>query len=105
MAPVPPQAAQHSAASTHGIISDNGNLMKLLLLALLSGLLFALSLPPFNWEWLGWGAFVPLLLAASGRRPLEAVGLGMLAGAACGVASAGRSHDTSWLFWACILFL
>jgi len=27
--------------------------MKPLLLALLTGLLFALSLPPFNWEWLG----------------------------------------------------
>ncbi len=79
--------------------------MKLLLLALLSGLLFALSLPPFNWEWLGWGAFVPLLLAASGRRPLEAVGLGMLAGAACGVVSAGWYHDTARLFWAYIPFL
>ena len=59
--------------------------MKLFLLALLTGLLFALSLPPFNQEWLGWPAFVPLLLAVQKRRPLEAVGLGMLAGAFCGV--------------------
>ena len=74
-------------------------------LALLTGLLFALSLPPFNWEWLGWGAFVPLLLAANGRRPLEAFGQGMLAGAFCGVVSAGWYHDTARLFWAYIPFL
>ena len=78
---------------------------KTLLPALLSGLLFALSLPPFNIEWLGWGAFVPLLLAANGRRPLEAFGLGMLAGAFCGVVSAGWYHDTARLFWAYIPFL
>ncbi len=48
---------------------------------------------------------MPLLLAASGRRPLEAVGLGMLAGAACGVVSAGWYHDTARLFWAYIPFL
>lgn len=80
-------------------------LSKTVLPALLSGLLFALSLPPFNWEWLGWGAFVPLLLAASGRRPLEAFGLGMLAGAGCGAVSAGWYHDTARLFWAYIPFL
>jgi len=79
--------------------------MKPLLLALLTGLLFALSLPPFNWEWLGWAAFVPLLLAAQKRTPLEAVGLGMLAGAGCGVVSAGWYHDTARLFWAYIPFL
>ena len=78
---------------------------KTLLSALLSGPLFALSLPPFNDEWLGWGAFMPLLLAANGRRPLEALGLGMLAGAFCGVVSAGWYHDTARLFWAYIPFL
>ena len=31
--------------------------MKSLLLALLTGLLFAFSLPPYNQEWLGWFAF------------------------------------------------
>ena len=76
-----------------------------MLLTLLTGLLFALSLPPFNAEWLGWGAFVPLLLAANGRRPLEAFGLGMTAGAFCGVVSAGWYHDTARLFWAYIPFL
>ncbi len=79
--------------------------MAILLLTLASGLLFALSLPPFNAEWLGWGAFVPLLLAAQGRRPLEAFGLGMIAGAFCGVVSAGWYHDTVRLFWAYIPFL
>ena len=79
--------------------------MKPLLAALLTGILFAFSLPPFNGEWLGWIAFVPLLWAAPGRRPLEAVGMGMLAGAMSGVVQAGWYHDTSRLFWAYIPFL
>ncbi len=79
--------------------------MKPLLLSLLTGILFAFSLPPFNYEWLGWLAFVPLFVAAQGRRPLEAVGLGMLAGAMCGVVQAGWYHDTARLFWAYIPFL
>ncbi len=76
-----------------------------ILLSLLSGVLFALSLPPFNAEWLGWAAFVPLLWAAQKRRPLEAFGLGMLAGAFCGIVQAGWNPDTSRLFWAYIPFL
>lgn len=79
--------------------------MKPLLLSLLTGLLFAFSLPPFDQEWLGWFAFVPLLLAAQGRRPLEAFGLGMIAGAVAGAVQAGWYHDTSRLFWAYIPFL
>jgi len=79
--------------------------MKPLLAALLTGILFAFSLPPFDFEWLGWVAFVPLLWAAPGRRPLEAVGMGMLAGGMCGVVQAGWYHDTSRLFWAYIPFL
>ena len=79
--------------------------MKPLLLALLTGLLFAFSLPPTNQDWLGWFAFAPLLLAAQGRRPLEAVGLGLIAGAVCGAAQAGWHHDTARLFWAYIPFL
>jgi apolipoprotein N-acyltransferase len=79
--------------------------MKPLLLALMTGLLFAFSLPPFNQEWLGWFTFVPLLLAAQGRRPLEAIGLGLIAGAAGGFAQAGWHHDTTRLFWAYIPFL
>ena len=83
----------------------NSPIVKPVLLSLLTGVLFAFSLPPFNWEWLGWFAFVPLFVAAQGRRPLEGVGLGMLAGAACGVAQAGWYHDTARLFWAYIPFL
>ena len=79
--------------------------MAILLFPLLTGVLFALSLPPFNQEWLGWGAFVPLLWAARKRTPLEAIGLGMLAGAACGGVLAGWHHDTARLFWAYIPFL
>ena len=79
--------------------------MKPLLLACLTGLLFAFSLPPLNQEWLGWFAFAPLLIAAQGRRPLEAVGLGLIAGGFCGAAQAGWYHDTARLFWAYIPFL
>ena len=79
--------------------------MKPLLLAGLTGLLFAFSLPPFDQEWLGWLAFAPLLIAAQGRRPLEAVGLGLIAGGVCGAAQAGWYHDTARLFWAYIPFL
>lgn len=82
-----------------------GDPMKPLLLALATGLLFAFSLPPYDQEWLGWFAFAPLLLAAQGRRPLEAVGLGLIAGAVCGAAQAGWHHDTTRLFWAYIPFL
>ena len=79
--------------------------MKPLLFALLTGLLFAFSLPPYDQEWLGWFAFAPLLVAAQGRRPLEAVGLGLIAGAVCGAGQAGWHHDTARLFWAYIPFL
>jgi len=79
--------------------------MRPLLLSALTGLLFAFSLPPFDQGWLGWFAFAPLLIASQGRRPLEAVGLGLIAGGVCGAAQAGWYHDTSRLFWAYIPFL
>lgn len=79
--------------------------MRPLLLSALTGLLFAFSLPPFDQEWLGWFAFAPLLIASQGRRPLEAVGLGLIAGGVCGAAQAGWYHDTARLFWAYIPFL
>lgn len=55
-----------------------------LLLAVVSGILLAFSLPPFDYEWLGWIALVPLFLAAPKRRPLETVGLGIVSGLTCG---------------------
>jgi len=79
--------------------------MRPLLMSALTGLLFAFSLPPFDQEWLGWFAFAPLLIASQGRRPLEAVGLGLIAGGVCGAAQAGWYHDTARLFWAYIPFL
>ena len=51
-----------------------------LLLTLASGALLAFSLPPYNVEWLGWFALAPVLVATRGRRPLEAMGLGLLVG-------------------------
>lgn len=59
--------------------------MKPLGLALGAGLLFALSLPPYNREPLAWVALAPLLVASHGRRPLEAIGLGIVAGLAGGL--------------------
>ena len=99
------KSSAEGQASCQQRIADWFKIVKPVLLSLLMGVLFAFSLPPFNWEWLGWIAFVPLFVAAQGRRPLEAVGLGMLAGAACGVAQAGWYHDTARLFWAYIPFL
>jgi apolipoprotein N-acyltransferase len=64
-------------------------------LAVISGVLLAFSLPPFNHEWTAWFALVPLLIAGLKRRPLEAVGLGMVAGITCGImlgASSPSSH-------------
>ena len=79
--------------------------MRQFLAALAAGGLFAISLPPLSWEWAGWLALAPLLAASVGRRPLEAVGLGLLAGAVCGVLHAGGSRDTERLFWAYLPFL
>jgi apolipoprotein N-acyltransferase len=51
------------------------------LLALLSGGLLFLAFPRFDLGWLAWMALVPLLVALRGRRPLAALGLGLLCGA------------------------
>ncbi|MBV9852592.1 MAG: hypothetical protein JO250_23260 [Armatimonadetes bacterium] len=79
--------------------------MRPFLLALAAGALFAVSLPPMNWEWAGWIALAPLLTAAVGRRPLESLGLGLLGGLFCGVLRAGWNRDTERLFWAYLPFL
>jgi apolipoprotein N-acyltransferase len=54
-------------------------------LAALSGALLAWSLPPFPAPLLAWVAVVPLLLAAYGRRFVQALGLGLLSGVVCGL--------------------
>jgi apolipoprotein N-acyltransferase len=79
--------------------------MKPLLLILASGFLLALSLPPYNVEWLGWVAVAPLLVAAVGRRPLEAAGIGMLAGVICGLGHLGWRPDQRGMQFAWLPFL
>lgn len=79
--------------------------MKAAGLALLAGLLFALALPPFNLELLGWFALAPLLVAAAGQRPLEAVGLGLLAGIVGGALHAGWYANADALLLAYLPFL
>lgn len=59
--------------------------MLALLLAALSGALLAGSLPPLDQGWLCWFALVPVLVACRARRPLEAAGLGIVSGLACGL--------------------
>ncbi len=51
-----------------------------LFLALMSGVLLALSFPKFNLWPLGWVALLPLLLALDRKEPLEAFSLGLGAG-------------------------
>src|SRR5439155_17588368 len=79
-------------------------------LALVSGILLALSLPPYDVEWLGWVAVAPALVAARGRRTLEAVGVGLLAGVTCGAIHVGwrpgaAGVQYAWLpfFWLAML--
>ncbi len=74
-------------------------------LSLFSGVLFALALPPANLAWLGWIALAPLLYAARGRRPLEAVGMGLLAGGAAGAVVARWHSDTGALLLGWLPFL
>jgi apolipoprotein N-acyltransferase len=75
------------------------------LLAVLAGGLLALSLPPFDLGWLGWAAVTPLLLAASGRRVVERLGLGLAAGLCAGAVQVGWHPDTHALHWGYIPFL
>ena len=76
-----------------------------LLCAIACGLAFALSLPPFDQAYLGWIALAPLFFAVSGRRPLESVGLGIVAGLVCAVFSARWHPDGTRLFWGYLPFL
>lgn len=60
--------------------------------ALLTGLLYALALPPFSLWPLGWVCLVPLMLAVRGRPLWQAAVLGWLAGWSCAVL-------TGWWVW------
>ncbi|MES1228130.1 MAG: hypothetical protein ABUL72_05625, partial [Armatimonadota bacterium] len=81
------------------------NRMAPLLLALSSAVLFALGLPPYNLEWLGWFALAPLFIAVQGRRPLESIGLGLITGIVCGVLHSGWSRNSLSVLWGFIPFL
>jgi apolipoprotein N-acyltransferase len=78
-----------------------------LVLAMASGGLFALALPPYDVELLGWIALAPLLMAVStpGRRTLHAVGLGLLAGIMTGIAQVGYTPDARSLNFAYLPFI
>lgn len=81
-------------------------------LAVVSGILFALALPPYNFEVLGWMALVPLLFAASRTpRALWAFGLGATSGGAAGAfyvgfRGAGTSLDYAYVpfIWMAAVF-
>lgn len=79
--------------------------MKAAAWALAAGLMFALALPPYNLELLGWSALAPLLVVAIGRSPLEAIGLGMLAGFAGGALQARWAAPSFALLLAYLPFL
>ncbi len=79
--------------------------MRPLLFTLAAGVLLAFSLPPHDVEWLGWIALAPLFVAARGRRPLEAFGLGMLAGLTCGFVPIGWAPNAAGLQFAYLPFL
>jgi apolipoprotein N-acyltransferase len=76
-------------------------------LAMASGVLFALALPPFDVEWLGWVAMAPFLVAVSvpERRTLHAIGLGLLAGIVAGIVQIGYTPDAKNLNFAYLPFI
>lgn len=74
-------------------------------LAVMSGVLLALGLPPFDHEWTAWFALVPLFLAVLKRRPLEAVGLGMVSGLTCGTTLGPSSPAVHGFVFAAFPFL
>ena len=75
------------------------------LLAILSGILLALSLPPYDLSWLAWFALVPLLSASKTQdRVLEVAGRGLLVGIVAGVIHA-RFAGGLFLVFAYLPFL
>jgi apolipoprotein N-acyltransferase len=69
-------------------------------LAIVSGVLFAFSLPPHDIEGLAWFAFVPLLIAVNlpGLRPersLYVIGTGLITGMSCAIIQAGWNSGKS----------
>ena len=59
--------------------------MRAFLLSILSGVLLALSLPPYGCWWLAFVALVPMILATRELRPTEAAGSGLIVGFVAGI--------------------
>lgn len=79
--------------------------MRSFLLSILSGVLLALSLPPYDLSWLAWFALVPLLLASKSEdRVLEVAGRGLLVGVVAGAIHA-RFSGGLFLVFAYLPFL
>jgi apolipoprotein N-acyltransferase len=79
--------------------------MLALLSAVISGVLFALSLPPYNLSLLAWICLVPVMVAAIGRRAIESMGLGLLAALSAGVVQAGIHGQGFGMFLAYYPFI
>jgi len=79
--------------------------MLALISAIVSGVLFALSLPPYNLSLLGWFCLVPVMVVAIGRRAIEAMGLGLLAALSAGVVQAGFNGQGFAMFLAYYPFI
>ena len=71
--------------------------IKALAFALASGLLLALSLPPFDVEWLGWFALAPLFVAATVVLFASGIAMGVLHGDSLAVAR--RLHGPASVVW------
>lgn len=76
-----------------------------LALAVTSGLLLALSLPPHDWEWLGWVALAPLLLSVRQHSGTEAAGLGLVTAVTCGAVHVPWSPGAYGIEYAVFPFL
>jgi len=79
--------------------------MLALISAIVSGVLFALSLPPYNLSLLGWFCLVPVMVVAIGRRAIESMGLGLLAALSAGVVQAGVHGQGFGMFLAYYPFI
>ena len=70
---------------------DRTDRRRSILLTMLSGVLLALSLPPFPAPWLAWVALAPLLLAVRKLGPWLAFQMGVLSGVVCGAVYLGQT--------------
>jgi apolipoprotein N-acyltransferase len=62
------------------LIGKVTNILTFFLAPVLSGILLFLAFPNYDWDWLVWVGFVPLLLGIRGRRPWQALVMGWICG-------------------------